>query len=198
MKQYISYYEAPFGLLLLCASEHAIQKLQIFYKYAWSDKESRIIFQKKELSVSQIHKRLKKELDFMNQKEEIFFEDTTLLKEAKQQLSEYFNGTRTTFKLPLETSGTSFQQDVWNALQEIPYGQTRSYKQIAQAIHNPKAVRAIGGANNKNPIFIIIPCHRVIGADGSMVGFGGGIEVKKYLLELEGYRKKEEKLCNID
>jgi len=118
-------------------------------------------------------------------KEFVKTEETKVLQEARKQLQEYFNGSRKKFNVPLNPHGTAFQQKVWKALQEIPYGQTRSYGEIAAAIGNPKASRAVGGANNKNPIMIFIPCHRVIGADGSLVGFGGGIEVKKYLLELE-------------
>ena len=112
-------------------------------------------------------------------------EECEVLKEAKRQLKEYFSGKRKEFCLPLNPKGTDFQEKVWEALQKIPYGQTRSYGEIAKNIGNPKASRAVGGANHKNPIMIFIPCHRVIGADGGLVGFGGGIEVKRYLLELE-------------
>lgn len=104
---------------------------------------------------------------------------------AKNELSEYFAGTRTVFTVPLHEQGTPFQKRVWAALRAIPYGETRSYGQIAAQIGNPKAARAVGMANNRNPIMIITPCHRVIGADGSLVGFGGGLPMKKYLLELE-------------
>lgn len=110
---------------------------------------------------------------------------TPLLQEAQKQLNEYFAGTRKKFELPIHLQGTKFQQKVWKALLQIPYGETRSYGEIAASIGNPKASRAIGGANNKNPIMIIVPCHRVIGADGSLVGFGGGLPAKKYLLDLE-------------
>lgn len=111
--------------------------------------------------------------------------ETDLLKKAGEQLMEYFSGKRKTFDLPLAPSGTEFQKKVWKALCQIPYGETRSYGEIAAQIGNPKACRAVGGANNKNPIMIFIPCHRVIGADGSLVGFGGGIEAKKFMLNLE-------------
>lgn len=111
--------------------------------------------------------------------------ETEILEKAKKQLEEYFNGTRKEFQLPFNPRGTEFQRKVWEALTAIPYGQTRSYGEIASAVGNPKASRAVGGANHKNPIMIFIPCHRVIGADGSLVGFGGGIEAKKYLLALE-------------
>ena len=112
-------------------------------------------------------------------------EETPLLLEAKRQLLAYFSGERKDFDLPLAPKGTPFQQQVWAALQTIPYGETRSYQQIATQIGNPKACRAVGLANNKNPIIIAIPCHRVIGSNGKMVGYAGGISVKETLLELE-------------
>lgn len=106
-----------------------------------------------------------------------------------QQLDEYFKGTRKTFDFPYKLHGTPFQKTVWAALREIPYGETRSYKDIAEAIGCPRAFRAVGMANHANPIFIAIPCHRVIGADGSLVGYGGGLGMKKLLLELERRNK---------
>lgn len=111
--------------------------------------------------------------------------DTPLLQKAKFQLIEYLEGKRESFDLPLAPHGTDFQHKVWEALQSIPFGETRSYKQIADAVGNPKASRAVGMANNKNPIAIFIPCHRVIGANGSLVGYGGGLRTKQYLLDLE-------------
>jgi methylated-DNA-[protein]-cysteine S-methyltransferase len=111
--------------------------------------------------------------------------ETPLLKRAAVQLSEYFDGRRRIFDLPLDPRGTAFQKSVWSALQDIPYGETRSYKDIACAVGNPKACRAVGMANNKNPIAVIIPCHRVIGADGTLVGYGGGLDIKQALLDLE-------------
>lgn len=104
---------------------------------------------------------------------------------CKMQLDEYFSGKRKEFNLNLNPKGTAFQLKVWNALQTVPYGETQTYGYIAKAINNPKAVRAVGGANNRNPISIIIPCHRIIGANGKLVGYGGGLEVKEYLLNLE-------------
>jgi methylated-DNA-[protein]-cysteine S-methyltransferase len=109
----------------------------------------------------------------------------SLLKKAIKQLDEYFSGQRIEFDLPLQFSGTEFQKEVWKALINIPYGETRSYKDIAIEIGNPKACRAVGGANNKNPIILICPCHRVIGASGKLVGYGGGMDMKEYLLNLE-------------
>jgi methylated-DNA-[protein]-cysteine S-methyltransferase len=101
------------------------------------------------------------------------------------QLHEYFAGERKQFAVPLDLQGTNFQKMVWESLLSIPYGETRSYKEVALHIRAPKAVRAIGGANNKNPIPIIIPCHRVVGSNGALVGYGGGLEIKEFLLELE-------------
>lgn len=104
---------------------------------------------------------------------------------AAQQLNDYFSGKRQTFNLPLQPQGTEFQQQVWQALTSIPCGQTQSYQAIAQAIHRPKAMRAVGAANGRNPIPIIIPCHRVIGANGKLTGFGGGLPIKEWLLKHE-------------
>ena len=112
-------------------------------------------------------------------------QDTPLLRKAAEQLEAYFDGRLKTFDLPLSYQGTPFQMDDWAALLAIPYGETRSYKQIAEMIGRPKAYRAVGMANNRNPISIIIPCHRVIGHDGSLVGYGSGLDHKAFLLEHE-------------
>lgn len=108
-----------------------------------------------------------------------------VLKQAQRELDAYFAGTLRSFKVPVAPQGTEFQRKVWAALQTIPYGETRSYAQQAKAIGAPKATRAVGAANGRNPVSIIIPCHRVIGANGSLTGFGGGMERKQILLELE-------------
>lgn len=108
-----------------------------------------------------------------------------MLHKVKQQLEQYFAGQRQQFDLPLDFQGTDFQQQVWQALLTIPYGETRSYKGIALQIGNAKAVRAVGAANGKNPISIIAPCHRVIGSGGALVGFAGGLDKKQILLSLE-------------
>ncbi len=105
--------------------------------------------------------------------------------EARRQLSEYFQGRRRRFDLPLAPSGTPFQLRAWRALQEIPYGATRSYGEQARAMGQPRAVRAVGAANGRNPIAIVVPCHRVIGGDGTLTGYGGGLDIKQYLIELE-------------
>lgn len=112
-------------------------------------------------------------------------DETDLIKECFKQLKEYFEGNRRDFDLPLETRGTKFQKKVWDELLKIPYGETKSYKDIAIAIGNEKACRAIGMANNKNHIPIIIPCHRVIGSNGKLVGYAGGLNVKEKLLNIE-------------
>lgn len=109
-----------------------------------------------------------------------------VLVKAERQLAEYFRGERRSFDLPLDFHGTEFQKAVWAGLLEIPYGETRSYGQLAQRLKRPKASRAVGAANGKNPISIITPCHRVIGASGKLTGFAGGLEAKAFLLGLEG------------
>lgn len=111
--------------------------------------------------------------------------NNAILTEASEQLNEYFSGQRQQFDLPVQFSGTSFQNKVWHALTKIPFGHTQSYSQLAQNIGAPKAVRAVGLANSKNPISIIVPCHRVIGKNGSLTGFAGGLDKKQRLLKLE-------------
>lgn len=108
-----------------------------------------------------------------------------ILLEAERQLNEYFSGTRTEFDLPLEPDGSEFQKRVWRALREIPFGQTRSYLDLAKTVGSAKAVRAVGAANSRNPLSIVVPCHRVIGANGSLTGFAGGLGAKAKLLALE-------------
>jgi len=106
---------------------------------------------------------------------------------AERQLAEYFAGERKRFDLPLDFNGTEFQKQVWSALLTIPFGETRSYAEIARMIGRPAACRAVGAANGKNPISIVAPCHRVIGANGTLTGFAGGLKAKEYLLQLEGF-----------
>lgn len=108
-----------------------------------------------------------------------------VLQIAEKQLAEYFAGVRREFDLPLNPKGTEFQHKVWNALKEIPYGETRTYKQIAENIGKPTACRAVGMANNKNPIMIVVPCHRVVGSNGSLTGYAFGVDMKEKLLKLE-------------
>jgi len=118
-------------------------------------------------------------------KDTFLMQETPLIKKTAEQLEEYFNGKRKTFNIPLVLNGTEFQVKVWKALQTIKFGKTCNYGEIAAIIGNPKASRAVGMANNRNPISIIIPCHRVIGCDGSLTGYAGGLELKKKLLNLE-------------
>jgi methylated-DNA-[protein]-cysteine S-methyltransferase len=112
-------------------------------------------------------------------------QDDEILEKTRNQLDEYLDGNRKEFDIPLLMVGTDFQKSVWNALLQVPYGATSSYLQIAKAVGNEKAVRAVGSANGANPISIIIPCHRIIGSDGQLVGYGGGLSVKERLLKLE-------------
>ena len=118
-------------------------------------------------------------------KYEYIQEETTLIKEAAKQLNEYFKGKRKVFDLPLDLSGTAFQTKVWQELLKIPYGKTVSYKDISIAINNPKGLSAVGMANNKNRIMIVVPCHRVIGSNKKLIGYAGGLKLKEYLLDLE-------------
>ena len=124
-----------------------------------------------------VNKDLEKEVEIK--------EETALMKKAIKEIKEYLEGKRNSFDLPLEPEGTEFQKMVWNVLREIPYGETRSYGEIAKLIGNEQASRAVGMANNKNPIMIIIPCHRVIGVNGKLVGYAGGLDVKEKLLNME-------------
>ena len=117
-------------------------------------------------------------------------EETSLIKVTYKQIEEYLLGNRKKFTVPIKLKGTEFQKKVWNALLEIPYGKTMSYKQIAEKIGNPKACRAVGMANHNNPITIIVPCHRVIGNNRKLVGYAGGVEVKQKLLEIESNKYK--------
>lgn len=113
-------------------------------------------------------------------------DELPVLLQAEAELREYFAGRRRAFSVPLCMHGTKFQEDVWRALAEIPYGETRSYGEIAARIGREKACRAVGMANNRNPLPIFVPCHRVVGADGSLTGYAGGLDAKRMLLELEG------------
>lgn len=138
------------------------------------------------LGISVDEKGLRK-IEFLGENDvtESCEEENVLAIEVKKQLDEYFQGKRKKFNLSLAPYGTPFQLKVWSALQNIPYGETRSYKDIAVQVDNAKGCRAVGMANNKNPIPIIIPCHRVVGANGKLVGYAGGLDKKIFLLELE-------------
>ncbi|MCI5209330.1 MAG: methylated-DNA--[protein]-cysteine S-methyltransferase [Candidatus Electrothrix sp. ATG2] len=123
-------------------------------------------------------------------------DDHLLLCRVKAQLNEYFQGNRQKFDLPLHLEGTVFQQAVWKCMLDIPYGETRTYGEVAEALGNRNKARAVGGAANKNPLPMVIPCHRVVGSSGSLTGFAGGAEVKKFLLDLES-RKGFNKQCDL-
>ena len=125
-------------------------------------------------------------IDHYHEKPEVSEEAGELVLEAKRQLEAYFDGEHGFFDLPLAPEGTEFQKKVWEQLMAIPLGSTWSYQQLAEAIGDPNAMRAVGAANGKNPLPIIIPCHRVIGKDGSLTGYAGGIDIKRFLLEFEG------------
>lgn len=163
---YVDEMNSPIGPLTIVASEQGVCHLHFG-------------------SIESIHSTLRAKLLKLGMSGE-WQECSETLAQAKEQVDEYFNGSRQTFDVPVDLHGTLFQKRVWNALREIQYGETQSYKQIAEAIGAPKAVRAIGGANNRNPVPIIIPCHRVIGSNGSMVGYGGGLDKKEKLLTHEG------------
>lgn len=113
-------------------------------------------------------------------------EHSSLSDLAFDQIREYLKGHRRTFDFPYELHGTEFQKKVWNALCQVPYGETRTYKEIASVVGNAKASRAVGMANNKNPLMVVVPCHRIVGTDGNLIGYAGGLDMKKALLELEG------------
>ena len=158
-----SEYASPMGTLLLMASDSGIYRIVL------------------------PRKSFKHCLNNLGKRNDILLtnKDTSLIKQCKKQLSEYFVGKRSHFYLDLDLEGTPFQKKVWRALRSIEYGHTKAYVDIAKKIGNPKAIRAVGMANNKNPIPLVIPCHRVIGKNGSLVGYGGGLELKSNLLELE-------------
>jgi methylated-DNA-[protein]-cysteine S-methyltransferase len=120
--------------------------------------------------------------------------NTAAIIQAKKQITEFLNGKRSSFHLELDPQGTDFQKKVWNVLRKIPYGQTKCYQDIARIVGSPKAVRAVGMANNKNPLPLIVPCHRVIGKNGDLVGYAGGLSLKKKLLKLESENLTTQKL----
>ena len=157
MKLAMQYMDSPVGRLRLIANEKALVAV------LWENEQPKRI-QLAELVVEPEH---------------------PVLLQVRQQLEEYFEGNRQRFDIPLDFAGTEFQKLVWTELLKIPYGQTRSYGQIAQAIGRPKAMRAVGAANGRNPISIIAPCHRVIGASGALTGFAGGLDNKTILMNLE-------------
>lgn len=157
--------DTPVGKLLAVASDQGLCLLE------FADVEDRL-----NRHISQLEKIFKTKISTG---------DSAIIQQLKRELIEYFNGERKTFEIALDFRGTEFQENAWKALLKIPYGQTRSYKEQAIAINKPTAVRAVAGANNRNKISIVIPCHRVIGKNGSMTGYGGELWRKEFLLKLE-------------
>ena len=153
------HFPSPVGRLKLVASEHGLMAI------LWENDDPKRV-------------RLDETVEYANH---------TILRETARQLDDYFAGRRRVFDLPLAFNGTDFQKQVWQALLAIPFGETRTYGQLAAQLGNPSASRAVGAANGKNPISIIAPCHRVIGGNGKLTGFAGGLEAKAYLLGLEGH-----------
>ncbi len=164
-------FSTPLGRMLVCTSDNSVCLLEF-------DERKNL-----DIECQDLQKRLK--AAFVTGKNH-------LTKQTQQQILEYFAGTRTHFNLPLMTLGTAFQNDAWQSLQKIPYGQTRSYQEQASAIERPTAVRAVASANSHNRIAIVIPCHRVIGKNGSLTGYAGGLERKRWLLahEKDNVQKK--------
>lgn len=161
MKLGFDTYKSPIGLIYIVADEKGVNRIELFEE-DWA-------------KYLKINKELK--------------EDKEVCRDVIKQLDEYFKGKRKVFDIPLSIDGTEFRKKVWKALLDIPYGETRCYQQIAEAVGNPKAVRAIGQANRSNPVPIIIPCHRVIGKNGDLVGYAGGrTNIKLKLLEIEGVK----------
>ena len=156
-KKFISYYQSPFGLLEICVSETALQSLSF----------------------------LKTETQRELHEDEVLQNELPLILLVKTQLDEYFLGNRKVFDIPLALVGTEFQQKVWNELLKIPYGRTVSYLDMAKTLGDEKVIRAAASANGKNPVMIIVPCHRVVGNDGKLVGYAGGLSTKKWLLDHE-------------
>lgn len=150
------------------------------YKYTYEMPIGPLVICEEEDKITEIY------LTNSDNNKEIEEKETPLIKLVKEQLIDYFNGERKKFDFPINMKGTEFQVKVWEALMTIPFGETCSYKEIATKIGNPKASRAVGMANNKNPLLIVVPCHRVIGTNGSLVGYACGLHVKENLLRLEG------------
>jgi methylated-DNA-[protein]-cysteine S-methyltransferase len=155
------------------------------FAYIYETKLGKILFKEKNGYITQVSICEEEPNGERNEPAEPIFQETEVIKTAAGQLCEYLEGKRQKFTIPLKPEGTEFQRKVWDALITIPYGEVRTYKQIAAQVGNEKASRAIGMANHNNPIMCIIPCHRVIGANGSLVGYAGGLHRKEFLLSLE-------------
>jgi len=164
-----------------------ISAKKLFYDYL-EDEKSKICYYDSPIGLLEISTSSKglKSLSFVDKRQwDECEQPSPLIKSIKKQLSEYFNGTRYTFDIPINYHGTSFQKQVWQSLNLISYGETKNYGEVAKIVGSPKASRAVGGANNKNKIAIIVPCHRVIGANGNLTGYIGGLYKKKWLIQHE-------------
>ncbi len=170
---------SPVGELLLAANRHGLTHL-LFLPLAHAERVTQSW-----VAASETSQRSDSQLSPSALQADGASQAHAHLQRSREQLEQYFAGTRQAFTVPLASTGTAFQRQVWQALEQIPYGQTWSYRDVALHIGNPKAVRAVGLANGCNPISIVVPCHRVIGANGALTGYGGGLERKKLLLSLE-------------
>ncbi|MGI6718804.1 MAG: methylated-DNA--[protein]-cysteine S-methyltransferase [Bacteroidales bacterium] len=179
---FYKYYFSKIGILKITANENYLLKIE-FITYPYSTNEQLLIDIKSKNNIKDINSYT----DYLNSK--VNFNNICLL--TVKQLDEYFDKKRTIFDIPIYQKGTDFQNKVWNEVAKIPYGQTCSYKDIAIKIGKPTAYRAVGNANNKNNIPIIIPCHRVIGSNKKLVGYAGGLNIKKSLLGLEKNNKQQ-------
>ena len=183
------FFQSPIGVLILESDGVGLSRLEICRESEQSERATEAeqegtLFRTEEIMVLTGAEEVT--LSQKGKKTEL----SPILWQAVTELTEYFAGKRREFTVPVSLMGTDFQMQVWQKLREIPYGETCSYGQLAAAVGNPRAARAVGMANNRNPVMIIVPCHRVIGKNGALVGYGGGLPAKKYLLELE-----KEHLC---
>jgi len=163
--------------------------METLYYHNWSSPIGPLLLVASDRGLVRLEFHGDTKLDWLQSREKAdWAESSEKLKLFRRELEEYFAGKRREFTFPLDLRGTDFQKKCWRALLHIPYGETRSYADIARAIGRPKAVRAVGGANHQNPVAIVVPCHRVIGSGGSLTGYGGGLPLKEKLLQLEGAR----------
>jgi len=179
--QAIKYYESPIGMALITANEGAVVQIETIVKM--DNMKPSPYYSEEEFITSD---------EFgIKHLEGPYEANTQVIKMCQMQLEEYFKGTRKYFDFTYKNIGTPFREKVWKELEKIPYGEIRSYKDIAVAINNEKAVRAVGGANHHNNLWIVVPCHRVIGADGKLTGYGGGVDIKEWLLKHEAKYKQQ-------
>lgn len=176
------FYKSPIGWIEIGADKQGICKVSLVQR-----QQENIRREKKGNSFRRIYEENGRSK--ASEDQQILNKIAKLLWQAQEELTEYFAGKRQNFTVPLSLHGTEFQRKVWNALCEIPYGETRSYAEIAKVINNPKGYRAVGMANHRNPIMVMVPCHRVVGTNGNLTGYAGGLDVKQQLLALEKRHK---------